>query len=76
MVLVEVGCLSSELTAANLNKKERSAKGAKEWSRDQDHLCRISHRAHAIDFKGPQAPPRIQECLHLAVWCSNGTKEK
>jgi hypothetical protein len=46
MVLVDVECLSSKLTAANLNKRERSAKGAKEWSRDQDYLCRISRRAH------------------------------
>jgi hypothetical protein len=69
MVLVDVECLSSELTAADLNKRKRSAKGAKEWSRwsiDRDHLCRISCRAPAIDFEGPQAPPRIQGCsIHL-----------
>jgi len=68
MVLVDVECLSPKLTAANLNKRKRSAKGVKEWSRwsrEQNHLCRISCRAHAIDLEGPQAPPRIQGCLHL-----------
>ena len=59
---------SSKLTAVNLNKSERSAKGAKKWNRwssDQAHLSRISRCAHANDFEGPQAPPRIQGCLHL-----------
>jgi hypothetical protein len=65
MVLVDKEYLSSKLTAANLNWREQSVKGEKEWSKDQDHFCRISRRAHAIDFKGPQAPPRIQGCLHL-----------